>query len=108
MKYAEIGSISTSTLRTEDLLAAFADALENLVQDNADYWCGRQGERDTLCTLVWDARECADCTIEDDENGPELLDALTEALERFAPESAYFGAHPGDGADFGFWHADEE
>jgi hypothetical protein len=32
-----------------------------------------------------------------------LYEELTEVLERYAPEGYYFGTHPGDGSDFGYW-----
>src|SRR5690606_1610377 len=32
-----------------------------------------------------------------------LIADLFDALDAIAPEGSYFGAHPGDGSDFGFW-----
>lgn len=35
-----------------------------------------------------------------------LYEDLTDILERYAPEGYYFGTHPGDGSDFGYWRDD--
>lgn len=37
------------------------------------------------------------------EDAIALLESLTDALDSYAPEGYYFGAHPGDGSDYGFW-----
>jgi len=106
IKPCEAGSVSSGTLRAEDLIDAFSSTLENAVQDNADAWCsdaGRQ-ERDRLLAIVWDAREAHEYDDRED-----YVQELSEALDLFAPEGHYFGAHWGDGADFGFWpHEDSE
>lgn len=36
-----------------------------------------------------------------------LFESLYDALDLVAPNGHYFGAHPGDGADFGFWVAED-
>jgi hypothetical protein len=105
MKYASLGSISSGTLRTEDLLVAFADELEHHVQRNAEEWCSRRGRkrRDELLALVTETR---DGSIEDEGDlADAVLEELQDALGEFAPPYTYFGAHEGDGADFGYWPA---
>lgn len=101
MKYPSIGSISHGTLRTEDLLSAFADALEDCVQHNAEMWCSDEGRatRDEMLTAVAEAREL---DPESKEAG-EMLADLEVLLDQFAPPYTYFGVHEYDGADFGFW-----
>jgi hypothetical protein len=37
------------------------------------------------------------------EDWVDEVNELMDDLERLAPEGYYFGAHPGDGSDFGFW-----
>jgi hypothetical protein len=97
MKYAELGSISHGTLRTEDLLSSFADALEYLADTNAQ--AIGNDEHVKYAQLIEDARNPDNTDAEPEE----LVEELIDALQEFAPPYSYFGAHEGDGADFGFW-----
>lgn len=97
MKYASIGTISHATLRTEDLLTAFADELEYQVQRNAEL---PLKHRQAQIGLVNDAREVTDF---DSEDASELIHELEAALNEYAAPYCYFGAHEGDGSDFGYW-----
>ncbi len=113
MKYAQIGSISHGTLRTEDLIGAFADTLEGLTFINGDYYSQPENhkERDRLNSLVGEAQDAwtEDGTeLQDEDSARELVDWLQDALTEFAPPYCFFGAHPGDGSDFGFWPCHDE
>lgn len=91
---ATIGSISHGTLRSVDLLEAFADELDRFEPDH-----DLTAEARAVLTLMnagWTRLESLDETHE-------LVDALQDALSEHAPPYCYFGTHEGDGSDFGFW-----
>jgi len=94
--YATIGSVSTGTLRTEDLLEAFAGELEDHVRANKRCrGLDLPGKRKLI-------REAYAVDPESD-TADHVIAELMEALETFAPPYCYFGTLEGDGADFGFW-----
>ena len=97
---ATIGSISHGTMREEDLIPTFIDELRLLDPDN-----------ETLGGILDDIEHRAE---EDDyfaaDTGVasyDLNETLFEALNEYAPPFCYFGSHPGDGSDYGFWISDE-
>lgn len=86
----EGGTVSHGTMREEDLIPAFTDVL---------------GVLDPLAA----AYVHRICEPEEGSNDPEfVLEELFDQLDEWAPEGYYFGAHPGDGSDFGFWQNEEE
>ena len=89
-----LGSVSTGTLRAEDLLPAFANKLQEL-----------GGEGMTLLNEAYHFLEnVLDFQDPYDVEYPGILaHDLVEELSGRCPPFVYFGAHPGDGADFGFW-----
>jgi hypothetical protein len=97
MHRVTLGTISHGTLRPEDLIPTFADELEQLAADH-------EQTAKACAPLIAKARAIEDF---DCENVPEVLADLEDALNGFAPDYCYFGAHPGDGADFGFWLSED-
>ncbi len=91
MTQATLGSISSGTMRPEDLIPVFLNALAD---------CG--GKCRTKYQQLASIDRLTDTYWESEEPSYDL-DSLFEALESYAPPFAYFGTHEGDGADYGFW-----
>ena len=92
MKTAGFGSISSGTMRPEDLIPEFAYTLRELRGA-----LPRDLYNDIRkCEAAWARGETYE--FEDD-----MMETLFDALGEYAPPYAYFGTNPGDGADYGFW-----
>jgi len=105
MTTASFGSISSGTMRSEDLLDTFADELESFLSDDET-----NKEEAVYRELIAEARNVPytdDGDCEDVERAIETVEELFNALDEFAPPYGYFGAHPGDGACYGFWLPDD-
>lgn len=90
-----LGSISHGTLRPEDLIPQFVMVAEGM---------GLQGKAvDAAKHLILaELMSHLDGTPRHD-NISEVLNDLMDALNDAAPPFTRFGAHEGDGSDFGFW-----
>lgn len=91
-------SIIHGTMRPEDLVPAFLAELADHDREAADALFAEVGDapfNDDRAEF-WDTEDAAD-----------LLDRLFDALNNAAPAGCYFGAHPGDGSDYGFWMTEE-
>ncbi len=99
MTYGDLGSISHGTLRAEDLLEAFANELDDLLWHQS-----RRFPRREYRALIRAAYRMLRAPELPDDAG-DLVNELQDALSEFAPPYCYFGAHEGDGSDFGFWMA---
>lgn len=88
-----IGSISHGTLRSQDLIPTFLDTLRQ-INPNLPIF----GRFPTEPSDEW----------YDTDEAAEILSDLFDALNDAAPDNCYFGAHEGDGADFGFWPIDTD
>lgn len=84
MRYTPVeGTIIQATMRPEDLIPAFHAELARVIPT---------GARLDPPMPEWGWIE---------------IETLIDDLNRYAPEGLYFGAHPGDGADWG-WRSMED
>lgn len=85
------GTVSHGTMRIEDLIPAFEPVLAELdVELCARLQREYVGWREALAS-------------DDHDLAHTYLICLFDALDTKAPEGFYFGAHVGDGSDYGFW-----
>jgi hypothetical protein len=109
----QLGSISTGTLRTEDLLPAFTYTMGELTHDPVSNTSKYPTE---AMANLWDkaihligtdqvrGHLYDGWTIDPEASGvDDLLKDLADALNELCPPFVYFGTLEGDGADFGFW-----
>jgi hypothetical protein len=93
------GTVSHGTLRTQDLLRSFADELERVFPFNG-------------LGLVIDARNVADVLDADPDASEDASDVLFDVIDQLntiaSREGLYFGAHEGDGSDFGYWRNEDD
>lgn len=95
-------TVICGTLRNEDLIPAFCEEIRRLqtrtpaIVFEAEDWVSSKPESEPF-----------GAGMTQDEIGAEIVNELIDHLDNMAPEGCYFGAHPGDGSDFGWWHADK-
>lgn len=106
-----LGSVIHGTNRSEDLLGAFLFALEDIKSPAAARYNAE------LIELGFGHSMCGVCGMGNREEWPEgfdehiaqeIISEMMDTLNDHAPDGYYFGAHPGDGSDFGFWEMESE
>jgi hypothetical protein len=102
MTYAIRGTVSHGTMRPQDLIPAFLDVARDIAPDA--YAQMMFAGFPPIPAYVVDEGDASDWWR--GEDCAALLESLFELLNEHAPEGYYFGAHPGDGSDFGFWECE--
>lgn len=95
-----IGTVSRGTMVERHLIRRFMAALEEV--DRSAY---KQLRNDPDLAAFWEALDNNrdEDTPELREEGSNLLEHLFDVLNKFCPPYTYFGAHEGDGSDYGCW-----
>lgn len=91
--HLSIGTISHGTMRPEDLIPEFLDALDGI----------RLSKRDRNHVRAIRARSEKPGYYETDEAHWDLDEDLWELLSAYAPPLCYAGSTEGDGSDYGIW-----
>lgn len=104
MEYASMGSISSCTMRREYLIPCFLDKLEELAKANSNtadlaFVAEVKARREEMCK----DDEFSFENYYDSDEADFDLDELFTSLDGYALPYFYFGSHPGDGADYGYW-----
>jgi hypothetical protein len=127
MKFSNVdlknwGSVSSGTLNTFDLMGSFLPMLANIDKKRHDIfvsswyndgWRGEGGQWSIVDNerVYWVRPnyplDYSGHKFWDNELAEEMLNELFDAINEYVPNGYYFGSHPGDGADFGFWQTEE-
>jgi len=106
------GTISEGTHRRRDLIPRFVSVLSDIVEEStlepgADHPSRVRvvGEMDSRLGDI-ERNMSLDGYYTSDQSDTDL-ERLFDMMNSYAPDGFYFGAHPGDGADFGFWINEE-
>lgn len=106
-----LGTVIHGTLQPEDLLRATIEVLEKLDADRASkirkqypdvfgIFLKSHGER----SPAFQSKEVLHIL----EEASWCFEEICNELDQIAPEGTFFGSHPGDGSDFGFWPVESE
>lgn len=97
---AKPGTVIHDTHRTQDLIPAFLMTFRALDSPHYTAYVMR-----TFPAIPEEAEGNDDHEFWNSEEAQHLTHELFDALNDHAPDGYYFGAHEGDGSNFGFWPA---
>lgn len=110
-----IGTVSRATMRPQDVLPAIMGVLGeyhpnafNMIQYELAF--GTDTRFTQVQASVVYSEMCANDAHPgwDHEDTSWIISELAwDAMQEIAPEGFYFGSHPGDGCDYGFWAIEE-
>ncbi|MGI6379205.1 MAG: hypothetical protein ACOX2R_00305 [Anaerolineae bacterium] len=103
----EPGSVISGTMLPEDLMPALLETLYLCDAERAEAWAECWQEIDHR---IYNQDEHEDGEMFaglDPEKISYALNELFDELDEISPRGCYFGAHPGDGSDYGWWPAED-
>lgn len=105
-KYGDAGTVSHATMRNEDLIPRFMDELIKLGHhSNGEAYRTMRSIAGRIKKAVNDWEKHGKYWQSEDASHD--LEWLFDALNEHAKDYFFFGAHPGDGSDYGFWLSED-
>ena len=98
------GSLIHATMRSCDLAPAFLEAIKE-TPEHARIMKSINNEDSDLRVITDPEVTNTDERWETEEMSFFIIE-LFDILNAYAPEGYYFGSHPGDGSDYGYWPAE--
>ena len=108
-----MGSVSYATMRPEDLIPAFTSELEYRAKHDKHVAFKTRKAHLKLVQEIESRTRFDAYSTEDElsagldyyqsEDADDDLSSLFDALDAYSAPYFYFGSHPGDGADYGYW-----
>lgn len=109
---SNVGTVIHGTMRPQDLIAAMLDNLATIATGERfgfDHKHASAAQEAFLdCVPAWVQDDGDACDWWDSDEAAELVCALGSTLDECSPEGFRFGAHVGDGSDFGYWSDTDE
>jgi hypothetical protein len=97
------GTVIHATLREEDLIPAFLKVALECIRDKSGPPELTKRRVDIRVKLKYIERSLKGKNYFNTETSGADIEDLFNILDELAPKGCYFGAHVGDGSDFGFW-----
>ena len=99
----DVGTVSHGTMRAQDLIPCFLDELS--ARNPEGYEQMMLMPLGPIPSYVTDEGDDSEWWTSNDAQW--LLESLFDALDECAEDGYYFGAHPGDGSDYGYWEIEQ-
>jgi hypothetical protein len=96
------GTCVHGAMQARDLVPAFLETLRSIIADGPESYTVASGVRGRI------ENASQEPGYYDSEDSDEDLETLLDTLDCIGSKYGfYFGAHPGDGSDYGFWPHEE-
>lgn len=92
------------TMRPQDLIPCFLEAVAEFAPEH--YEGLMASAFGPIPAYVQDEGDSSEWW--ESESAASLLESLIDTLDEHAPEECYFGTHPANGSDFGWWRINYE